>query len=190
MSDCFLFFYTHNPKNVSGNSIFTHLLLDEQHGLERSHNFDLMSVRCKSNSKSPHVSIFTIVIDLKLRLILNSFYFIFTKIEMKWWFNYEISQKRVIKSKSWWHWTRTSLEWICNWKLSFLLTGFRLILAIIHKNLTTAQHLPCNYLQNQADIHRVLNWYLHFQMVITLEQKIVQCGIIHQKKAKSMWVVL
>ncbi len=35
-------------------------------------------------------------------------------------------------------------------------------------------------------IQGVLNWYLHFQMVITREQKIVQYGIICQKKAKSM----
>ncbi len=35
-------------------------------------------------------------------------------------------------------------------------------------------------------IHGVPNWYLHFQMVITHEQKILQFGLIHPKKAKSM----
>ncbi len=35
-------------------------------------------------------------------------------------------------------------------------------------------------------IQGVPNWYLHFQIVITEEQKIVQCETIHQKKVKIM----
>ncbi len=39
--------------------------------------------------------------------------------------------------------------------------------------------------ENLIEIQGVPNWFLHFQMVVTQEQKIVQCRICKKKSLKS-----